>query len=54
MSGAFVKEDDEGFDDLPERAISAAANWVTSEGLAAIEAEITRLNGELPNVGDNR
>lgn len=51
MSRAFVKEDDDAPEDLPERAISAAPNLVTAEGLAAIEAEITALNAELSRAG---
>ncbi len=45
MSRAFVKEDSgEGLEDLPDRVISEHANLVTAEGLAAIEAEVARLN----------
>lgn len=39
MSRAFVKENDNDFDELPERPVSSAVNWVTQTGLAAIEAE---------------
>lgn len=47
MSRAFVKEDSgEGLEDLPDRVISEHANLVTAEGLAAIEAEVTRLNAD--------
>jgi transcription elongation GreA/GreB family factor len=45
MSRAFVKEDTgEGLEDLPDRPVSEHANLVTPEGLAAIEAEVQRLN----------
>ena len=47
MSRAFVKEDDDAPEELPERIVSTAPNLVTAEGLAAIEAEIVRLNDEL-------
>jgi len=43
MSRAFVKDDDDAPEDLPERQISSAPNLVTTEGLAAIEAEVARL-----------
>ena len=43
MSRAFVKEDVDGDDGLPERSVSPHPNFVTQEGLAAIEAEVTRL-----------
>jgi transcription elongation GreA/GreB family factor len=51
MSRAFVKEDDDAVEELPERPISAAPNLVTAEGLAAIEAEIAQLNAELTETG---
>ena len=54
MSRAFVKEDDDAVEDLPERPISTAPNFVTSEGLAAIEAEVARLSDELSNAGEDR
>jgi transcription elongation GreA/GreB family factor len=46
MSSAFVKEEEggEAFEDLPDRPISPHPNFVTPEGLAAIEAELTRLH----------
>jgi transcription elongation GreA/GreB family factor len=40
MSGAFVKENSEGFGELPDRIISEYPNDVTPEGLAQIEAEL--------------
>ena len=45
MSRAFVKEQEggEAFEDLPDRPISPHPNFVTPEGLALIEAELTRL-----------
>jgi transcription elongation GreA/GreB family factor len=54
MSRAFVKEFDETVEDLPDRPVSTAPNLVTAEGLAAIEAEVTRLNEELAGAGDDR
>ena len=48
MSSAFVKEPEggEAFEDLPDRPISPHPNFVTPEGLAQIEAELTRLHEE--------
>ena len=48
MSSAFVKEEEggEAFEDLPDRPISPHTNFVTPEGLALIEAELTRLHDE--------
>ena len=48
MSSAFVKEPEggEAFEDLPDRPISPHPNFVTPEGLALIEAELTRLHEE--------
>ena len=48
MSSAFVKEPEggEAFEDLPDRPISPHPNFVTQEGLALIEAELTRLHEE--------
>src|SRR5918912_3984387 len=48
MSSAFVKEPEggEAFEDLPDRPISPHPNFVTREGLARIEAELTRLHEE--------
>jgi len=54
MSRAFVKEDDDAVEDVPERPISTAPNLVTAEGRAAIEAEVTRLSDELSNAGEDR
>ncbi len=54
MSRAFVKEDDDAVEDLPERPISTAPNFVTNEGLAAIDAEVARLSDELANAGEDR
>jgi transcription elongation GreA/GreB family factor len=54
MSRAFVKEDDDADEALPDRPISSAPNLVTQAGFDAIEAELTRLNGELSEVGDDR
>lgn len=48
MSSAFVKEQEggEAFEDLPDRPISPHPNFVTPDGLALIEAELTRLHDE--------
>lgn len=54
MSRAFVKETDDAIEDLPERPVSTAPNFVTPEGLAPIEAEIARLNDALALAGDDR
>ena len=44
MSRAFVKEDDSGgIEPLPDRTISPHPNFVTEEGLAAIERTLTEL-----------
>jgi len=40
MSRAFVKESDDGFEELPDRPISEHPSDVTKEGLAQIEAAI--------------
>ncbi len=45
MSRAFVKESD-SVEELPDRLISPHANRVTAEGLALIEAEVSRLSHE--------
>ncbi len=44
MSRAFVKEPDGGevFEDLPDRPVSSHPNYVTAQGLAAIEAALAR------------
>jgi transcription elongation GreA/GreB family factor len=54
MSRAFVKDLDEAVEELPERPVSTAPNLVTAAGLAAIEAEIARLNAALAAAGDDR
>ncbi len=40
------EEGGEAFEDLPDRPISPHPNFVTPEGLALIEAELTRLHEE--------
>lgn len=49
MSRAFVRETEggEAFEDLPDRAISAHANLVTSSGLARIDRDIAALQQRL-------
>ncbi|WP_158767195.1 transcription elongation factor GreA [Terricaulis silvestris] len=54
MSRAFVKEDDDAVEDLPDRPISTAPNLVTTEGFAAIEAEVAHLTAALAAAGDDR
>jgi transcription elongation GreA/GreB family factor len=54
MSSAFIREDDDAVEELPDRPISTAPNLVTPEGLAAIEAEVARLSEELAQAGDDR
>jgi transcription elongation GreA/GreB family factor len=50
MSRAFVKDADETFDELPDRPISPHPNFVTPEGLAAIESTLGRLQRERAHV----
>ncbi|MFN0219488.1 MAG: transcription elongation factor GreA [Hyphomicrobium sp.] len=49
MSRAFVKEQDglDAFEDLPDKLISEHPNLVTTEGLAAIDVEVARLQSDL-------
>lgn|SRR5690606_14532514 len=54
MSRAFVKEDDEAVEALPERPVSTAPNLVTARGLDLIDAEIARLAAELQSSGEDR
>jgi transcription elongation GreA/GreB family factor len=54
MSSAFTKENDDAIEELPDRPVSSAPNLVTAEGLAAIEAEVSRLAEELAQVGEDR
>jgi transcription elongation GreA/GreB family factor len=42
MSRAFVKEVEHEIDDLPDRPVSTHPNFVTAEGLAAIERTLGR------------
>jgi transcription elongation GreA/GreB family factor len=46
MSRAFVKDSDQETEDLPERAISAHPNLVTTRGLALLEARVRELETE--------
>lgn len=46
MSRAFVKESDQDQDSLPERTVSAHANFVTARGLALLEQSIQALELE--------
>jgi transcription elongation GreA/GreB family factor len=46
MSRAFVKEQEDTLEKLPDRLISEHPNLVTREGLAQIEAEVARLAAE--------
>jgi transcription elongation GreA/GreB family factor len=54
MSRAFVKENDDAVEDVADRPISTAPNLVTAEGLAAIEAEVARLDKALADAGEDR
>lgn len=49
MSSAFTKEqeDDNPREELPNRPVSPYRNLVTPEGLAQIERELSRLQGEI-------
>jgi transcription elongation GreA/GreB family factor len=42
MSRAFVKEVEREINDLPDRPVSTHTNFVTAEGLAAIEQTLSR------------
>jgi transcription elongation GreA/GreB family factor len=44
MSRAFVKDNEDAFDEPPDRPVSPHPNLVTPEGLAAIEATLARLH----------
>ena len=46
MSRAFVKEQDDVPEDLPERPVSANPNFVTPAGLELIDAEIDAWKAE--------
>src|SRR5450631_4617350 len=46
MSRAFVKEQDDKLEKLPDRLLSEHANLVTREGLGLIESEVARLTAE--------
>jgi transcription elongation GreA/GreB family factor len=46
MSRAFVKEGDGAAEALPELAISPHPNWVTSRGLALLQARVETLESE--------
>jgi transcription elongation GreA/GreB family factor len=50
MSKAFTKDADDTFEELPDRPISAHPNFVTTEGLIAIEAALARLQDEYARV----
>ena len=47
MSRAFVKEQDDRPEELPERPVSANPNFVTARGLALIDAEIEACRKQL-------
>lgn len=47
MSRAFVREDDQGGQDLPERPISEHPNLVTAAGLAQLDARVHALDSQL-------
>lgn len=47
MSRAFVKEDREDLDPLPDLPVSPHPNYVTPRGLAALQARLLEKQGEL-------
>jgi transcription elongation GreA/GreB family factor len=47
MSRAFIRESEIDTNDLPDRALSTRPNFVTPEGLAAIERALNRFNAAL-------
>lgn len=47
MSRAFVKENDDAGEPLPELAVSPHPNFVTPEGLRQIQARVAALDAEL-------
>ena len=47
MSRAFVRENDDAAEALPERPISPHPNYVTPSGMARIEAETARFAAEM-------
>ncbi len=54
MSRAFVKENDETVEELPDRPVSPYPNLVTAEGLAAIEVQLARLQQEHARASGDR
>jgi transcription elongation GreA/GreB family factor len=54
MSRAFVKENDDAVEVLPERPISPHPNYVTPSGMAGIEREMARLSAEMRAAAGNR
>ena len=48
MSRAFVKEDAEAFEELPDRRISPHPNHVTQQGLTHLEAMLNGAQGLMP------
>ena len=47
MSRAFVREDDQAPEQLPERPVSLHPNFVTERGRDLIEGEVTKLRAEM-------
>lgn len=54
MSRAFVKDQEDAVEELPERPVSTAPNLVTAEGLEVIEAEVAALTEAMAQAGDDR
>jgi hypothetical protein len=48
MSRAFVKEQDDAVEELPERSISEHPNDVTPEGATRIDAELAAARTHMP------
>ena len=54
MSRAFVKEDAETAEGLPDRPVSSHRNFVTPSGLARIDAALADLRERLPAAAGDR
>lgn len=54
MSRAFTKESDEAGTELPERALSAHANYVTPQGLVQLKAQLKAVEKERESLLANK
>lgn len=52
MSRAFVKEDDDGPEEIPERRISEHPNYVTPGGLEQLRAQVAELEQRRLNMAE--